>query len=323
LKDPFSIRTEKPIAHMVMRDRFDQLLVQKGIEKGIDFLEGRKVVQVLTQGDQMEVRSAQGDLFRCSHLIGADGPESLVAKAASLQPLKGNGKGIAVEGEISFPVAAFPREDETLVHLDFGGVPNGYSWVFPKKDGLSVGIGGMFQPGKRMNPRQYYERFASNLPYFEREKAGQIMGHTLPAYYGEGQKVSAGRVLLVGDAAHLMDPLMGEGIYYAIRSGMLAAEAVLRTEQTGDAPSEAYQALIERHLFGNLRWALYFSKFVFRFDKLAYQTLKRYPEIADHYLRVLEGTETYQGFVQEMKERIQNFFGGRLTEKIRKAMRNL
>ncbi len=59
------------------------------------------------------------------------------------------------------------------------------------------------------------------------------------------------------------------------------------------------------HLFGNLKWALYLSRFVFRFTPLAYETLKRYPELATLYLQVLEGENAYQGFVTEVKERIR------------------
>jgi hypothetical protein len=53
---------------------------------------------------------------------------------------------------------------------------------------------------------------------------------------------------------------------------------------------------------------------------LAYQALKRYPELGDLYLQVLEGKETYQGFVTGVKERMKDLLKGRLSDKIRKAM---
>ncbi len=228
---------------------------------------------------------------------------------------------MAIESEIPFEsVREFPVEGHSCIHLDFGGVPNGYGWVFPKKNGLSVGIGGMFKEGKGMRPRGYYDTFIEKLPYLKKENIGPVLGHSLPAFYSEGQRVSHGAVLLVGDAAHLMDPLMGEGIYYAIKSGMLAAEAILQSTGNGGSPSDLYEASVRLHFFENLKWALYFSQFVFRFTKLAYQTLKQYPELANLYLQVLEGKETYQGFVTKVRGRMKDLLGGRLSEKIRRAI---
>jgi flavin-dependent dehydrogenase len=204
--------------------------------------------------------------------------------------------------------------------LDFGRVPNGYGWVFPKKEWLSIGIGGMFRETLKMNPRQYFKSFLKGLTYLPEGKAGKVIGHLLPSFYDEKQKVSQGRFLLVGDAAHLMDPLQGEGIYYAVRSGMLAAEAILEWKKEGISPSDFYQKAVCFEIFQNLKWALNFSHFVFRFTKLAYRTLKRYPELGEVYIQVLEGKETYEGFVIKVKERMKDFLKGKLSEKIKRAM---
>jgi len=321
LKDPFLIQTHQPFAFMVMRDRFDQFLVEKTIETGADISDGEKVVTVEERRDGVEVQLTGGKRLHCEYLIGADGPGSIVAKSFSSPPPKDDGSGIGVESEIPFEtVIDFPKGDLQLIHLDFGAVPNGYGWVFPKREGLSIGIGGMHREGEEMNPRQYFNVFIRALNYINEKKVSKVLGHPLSPFYDEEQKVSQGRLLLVGDAAHLTDPLMGEGIYYALRSGMLAAEAIIESKQKGISPSDLYQDTVRFHIFDNLKWALYFSRFVFRFTKLAYQALKHYPELGDLYLQVLEGKETYQGFVTRVKERMKDLLKGRLSDKIRKAM---
>jgi geranylgeranyl reductase family protein len=320
-KDPFFIESKSPIAFLVMRDRFDQFLIDRASEAGTKMLDGEKVTKIEEGADGVKVGLAKGTEFRCQVLIGADGSESMVARALSLQPQKNNGYGVAVESETPFNSSVpFPKEEFQFVHLDFGRVPNGYGWVFPKKEWLSIGIGGMFRETKKMNPRQYFKSFIQGLSYLPEGKAGKVIGHLLPSFYDEKQKVSRGRVLLVGDAAHLMDPLQGEGIYYAVRSGMLAAEAILEWKREGTPPSDFYQKAVCFNIFENLKWALTLSHIVFPFTKLAYGTLKRYPELGEIYIQVLEGKETYQGFVTKVKERMKDFLKGKMSEKIKRAM---
>jgi flavin-dependent dehydrogenase len=304
-----------------MRDRFDHLLVNKCLEEGAAILEGEKVTGVEEKGDGVEVELGKGRRFHCRYLIGADGPESMVARSLPLPPQRNDGNGIAIESEIPFDSSIhFPQRELHFINLDFGRVPNGYGWVFPKKEWISIGIGGMYRETKKMNPRKYFDSFLKGLGYIPEGKTGRVMGHLLPSFYDENQKVSQGRILLVGDAAHLMDPLQGEGIYYAIRSGMLAAEAIMEWKKESISPSDFYQRAVYYDICGNLKWALTFSRFVFRFTKLAYRTLKRYPDLAEFYLQVLEGKENYQGFVTRVKTRMKDLLKGRLSDKIKEGM---
>lgn len=320
LKDPFFLASKTPIAFMVTRDRFDHFLVKKALEEGATLHEGEKVKRVLEKEDGVVVTLAQGASFSCKHVIGADGAGSVVAR--SFNGLRGLTRGgFAVQSEIPLDgLPQFPNKDRDTIHLDFGGIPRGYGWVFPKRERLSVGIGGMFSENGKLNPLPYYERFLEGLPYLPKGMVRQVTGHLLPSFYDRSQTVAQGRRLLVGDAAHLMDPLTGEGIYYALRSGLLASQAIVRAETAGGLSAPLYQEAVEAELFPNLRWALRFSRFVFQFTKLAYYTLQRHPEICDLYLRVLDGTESYQGFVASVKQRVKGLFKRRLSERIRRAL---
>jgi len=321
LKDPFLIQSNEPMAFLVMRDRFDQFLTNKALEEGAGLLEGERVTRVRDRGDGVEVELASGERLYCASLIGADGVESVVAKSLSLSVPQGKGNGMGLESEIPFEWAIdFPKKEFQLIHLDFGKIPNGYGWIFPKREGLSIGIGGMSREGEKVNPRKYFVDFLRGLNYLDGRKVERIIGQSLPSFYDERQRVSVGRFLLVGDAGHMMDPLQGEGIYYAIRSGMLAAEAIIQSKQKGILPADLYQTLVHTHILEDLKWALYLSRVVFRFTKLAYRTLQHNPGLGDLYLRVLEGKGTYQDFMEKVKERMKDLLKGRLSEKMKRVM---
>ena len=320
-EDSLSIQSTQPMAFLVMRDRFDQFLVKEALKRGGEILEGERVTRVKENEDWIEVELSKGKRLRCKYLIGADGAGSIVAKSLSLLPQKDNRKGIGLAIEIPFEATVhFPKEDLHRIRLDFGRIPSGFCWVFPKREGLSVGIGGMFIDVGKSNLHQYFTHFLNGLSFLNKGEARKVMGHPLPSFYDEGQRVSHGRILLVGDAGYLIDPLTGEGIYYAIRSGMLAAESILQSKEKGILPSDLYQTAVRVTIFENFKWALFFARFVNRFNKLSYQTLRHYPELGNLYLQVLEGRETYKGFVEKVKQRVKDLLKGRFSDKMKKAM---
>jgi flavin-dependent dehydrogenase len=137
--------------------------------------------------------------------------------------------GLAWEAEVTADPEDLKRFSET-VFLDWGTLPGGYAWVFPKKDHFSIGVGGPASLSKGM--MQYYERFVQSISRDPADPSGTGI-HFLETLSKASWPIPvrtrkslfhSGLVLVTGDAAGLGDPLTGEGIYYAIRSGKLAAE---------------------------------------------------------------------------------------------------
>ena len=321
LKDPFFLESSEPIGFMVMRDRFDQLLIKKAVEEGAELLEGEKVVRIRETDAGLEVELEKGGRLRCQYLVGADGAGSVVSRSISKSRLKDNGTGIGLESEVPFhAVTDFPKEDVRNVHLDFGRIPNGYCWVFPKKEGLSIGMGGIFTSDEKRKPREHFNAFVKELGFIHEENMGRVLGHPLPCFCDEKGKISYRNVLLVGDAGHLMDPLTGEGIYYAIRSGTLAAEAIVQSKEKGGEASAPYQSSVRALLMEDLKWARHVSQIIYGFTALSYRTLKQYPELGNLCLRVLAGETSYTSFVVKVKDRMKKLVKGRFGEKIRNAV---
>ena len=126
--------------------------------------------------------------------------------------------------EANVPYGAVRGEDyRGLLCLELANVPGGYGWVFPKGDHVNVGVGGWEREGPRL--RQHLLRFCREYGIPE-SSLEDVRGYRLPLVQPRA-RLAKGRVALLGDAAGLVDPLSGDGIYEAFLSAKLATEAVL------------------------------------------------------------------------------------------------
>ncbi len=244
-KEVFKRTSAEPMLYCTMRDKFDHFLLRKAIEAGAKILYDVKVTGV-KQDQEMAVVETPGRSY-CSRLvIGADGASSAVARSADLR--KHIMPGLAWEAEVTADPAIVKAYSQT-VFLDWGAFPGGYGWVFPKKDHFSIGVGGPASLTKGM--MNYYDGLVAYLadgPWLSGSgtaatnaaSGGRNRAYSIRVFETLSMKAwpipvrvekslfHNARVMVAGDAGGLTDPLTGEGIYYAVRSGKLAAEASLK-----------------------------------------------------------------------------------------------
>jgi flavin-dependent dehydrogenase len=185
-------------------------------------------------------------------IVGADGVWSIVAKKSGLRK-RGVNFGLCVFQE-------FELDEKTLdtffgekrfghIHSRFHGL-SGYGWVFPKKKHINIGIGEIISRSKKStnktNLLKTYKEYIETLKEdnlipnnikIDRCKGGALPVFPLEKTYGE-------RVLLIGDAGGFINPLTGEGIYYAMSSGDIAAEVIteaLESRKTDEKFLSKYQ----------------------------------------------------------------------------------
>jgi geranylgeranyl reductase family protein len=304
--DPLLIDSSSPIAYMVMRDRFDHFLVEKARRVGTQVHEGEPVTCCRQLPDGIEVTTERSQ-YLTKVLIGADGANSLVAQ--QLFPGRRSRRMASLESEIAIgPAPHYPGTGRALI--DIGATPAGYAWIFPKQERLSIGVGDL--RGGLASPKKIFDRFVRDEKGLTPWKVPQPIGHPLPLFseHSEANRESvglvSGRALLVGDAGHLVDPLFGEGIYYAIRSGQLAAESILNQVNDRRRSLGDYEEAVGREIYAEFRVASRMAHIVYSFPRLCHRLLPRYQHIIMLYYDVLRGRETYQTFFARAKSVIKS-----------------
>ena len=244
---PYVVRSRTPLVYMVQRSRFDYYLAEQAARAGADLRDGTAVTAVESDGHGATVQTAHGALHS-GYVIGADGATGRVARSVGLM---GDRWALpAVESEVAVEPAtmAYWRDK---IGLDLGTVPAAYGWVFPKADHLNIGVVGAplgEDFGSRL--KAYDARHtAAGVPGITRVIRSR--GYLLPCRR-PGAPVQQGRVLLVGDAAGLVEAFSGEGIYWAIRSGQLAAQAIIQEDVPGYSP--ALDTLLMPNLLSARHW---------------------------------------------------------------------
>src|SRR5438094_20946 len=150
---------------------------------------------------------------------GADGANGVTARTLGL-----GGEivpGVALEGNVRYGVVPHDVYKGRMV-IELAILAGGYGWIFPKGDHVNVGVGGWASEGPLVRSRL---RELCTVYGIDPDDVTELRGHRLPLRRPT-TKLGRGRALLVGDAAGLVDPVSGDGIYEAFVSARLAAEAI-------------------------------------------------------------------------------------------------
>jgi geranylgeranyl reductase family protein len=230
---------DEPLVLMTQRRRLDAYLTEQATAAGADFRDGLRATAVELAEEQGTVRF-DGSAASAPVVIGADGVNGVTARALGVRSRR---HGVALEGNVSYVHAREERWRGRAV-VELGCVPGGYAWVFPKGDHVNVGVGGWESQGPRL--REHLERACSayGLPL---ERLEGLRGYRLPMRR-PGEAAVRRRALLVGDAAGLVDPLSGDGIYEALVSARLAAETALELLEGRKQSLDAYGPRLETAL---------------------------------------------------------------------------
>ncbi len=228
---------DQPVVWMTQRSRLDAFLLDAARDRGAEVREG---VRVAIEPGNTVVLGA-GERVSADVLVGADGANGITAKAVGL----GDGivHGVAYEGNAPYTIVSRERYAGRLI-LELADIPGGYAWVFPKGDHVNVGVGGWQSEGPKL--REHLRR-ACEAHGLDPEALESLRGHRLPLRR-PGTQIAAERALLVGDAAGLIDPVSGDGMYECFVSSRLAATAIGDLLAGRTTSLASYQHAVDREL---------------------------------------------------------------------------
>jgi len=300
LKYNVELQRNEPIVAMILRKKFDYELVKLAIESGSVFIDEKSAKDIKILKDKARILLNDGTNVESQIVIGADGVWSNIAKKSGLNQSRKN-VGICLFQE-------YPMSSKTLdrffgekrlchIHMKLQGIA-GYGWVFPKKQHLNIGIGEFESLTNKSRGKTNLKEVYKNYIQLLKEtkiipddlKIGRIKGAALPLR--PLSKTYTDRCLLCGDAAGLINPVSGEGTYYAMSSGEIAARTIADALEAGETDERflsMYQK-IWKNDFGKdikllLRSAKQWTKETEKFVELA----SRDEKLADMALGILHG----------------------------------
>lgn len=281
------------------RTHFDAHLATLAKEAGAHLMEGTSMISLAEDGKT--VRLHNGKLLKADFIVGADGVRSRVAEAILLHTASKKNLALGLEIEV-------PLEQATRVVADpeiyLGVVKWGYGWIFPKKETQTVGVGGLLSKNPNLKSafgaflRQHYDPFPDI----------RCKGYHLP-FGSYKRKPGRANILLVGDAAGLVEPVTGEGIAFAMQSGRLAAKAIAAAANAGQPETALQHYLLEYQqivsLFFQARMMRYLV-FPQPMQRLFVSLIPHSKSMVRKYLDLLAGEIDYKDYMGLMIKKLGN-----------------
>jgi len=287
------IISDKPLGYNVRRDVFDAFLVEKAQAAGAKILEERRVKDFIATPSSVTVIADTGEAFKGKFLICADGSVGGVARQYFGFDAKES--AISLTAEVSCD-ASLVEGLRGKLFIDFGSVPHGYAWIFPKKKFLSVGVAGDARYLKGRKLQDCFDAFTRDHSVLKNFEIDERKGCTIPFFYKGMPPVTKGRVLAVGDAAHMVDPFLGEGIYFAIKSAQVAAEAVDGCLSKKTNTLAHYNDWVRNDIAREFIALGKLSKLIYNYPRLWFGLIEHNHDIMHRYFDVIRGETRAEEF---------------------------
>lgn len=295
-KEVFSKAFDSPVVSMVMRDKFDLFLINKAKEQGVVVKYKTKFLSIDGDPGCLTVKTSEG-YYKTNIIVGADGVLSKVAKELKLNiDYK---IMVALGAEIYFSDKKILDRYKNTVHYDFGVIRHGYGWIFPKNEHLSVGVLSVVRKGKSIKSQFY--KYLKTKKLDENSEIKTLRAHLIPYNPAKGNRYANDKGLIIGDANGHVDPITGEGVYYAIKGAQIAAKTIISYLNNDIQSLEIFNVVLKRQVTKDLERANFLASLLYSFPAFGYKALKIYgQQLGEKHLKVITGKKSYSELFREL-----------------------
>ena len=326
----YSDPTGEPILYLVRRIEWDAALFRRASSRVTELAMGATVTGMRTDPDGITLTCSDCRTFRARVVLGADSAISVIARLSGLRTGEVHGQfAVDMMEETPYTELDTPHRDRVTLLLSLPS-SYGYGYIFPKQDHINLGFGS--------GPDYFVEHVRGrakdhHLNFVEQMKArGFASGDSHPENYrafpipisGPLSITYTDRVLLAGDAAGMVNAFSAEGIYFAMVSGDLAADAILaahRADRFDAHQLSSYQQAWEREIGGELRHSVRIQRRLFTEPGRVNSLVRRAttdPELKRLLCGYAMGFATYEQLRSHMARVVMpQWVWGKVTGKLR------
>jgi digeranylgeranylglycerophospholipid reductase len=229
-----------PEGWVIERKVFDKWLAKKAVQAGAKVLAKTDAVSLLKKNGKVSGVSLESNGNRwdveAKIVIAADGVESKLAREAGIDTTL---RLVDVASGVQFEMAGV-EIDPDRIELYFGNdvAPAGYAWIFPKgKNEANVGMG-VRKPWAKKTALEYLNDFVKSHPGLKKGSIVEVNGGGVPVG-ALMENMVADNFMVVGDAAHQVNPIHGGGIAESFVAGRMAAQVAAQAIKKGDTSKKA------------------------------------------------------------------------------------
>ncbi|BDC50416.1 NAD-binding site [Bryobacterales bacterium F-183] len=295
-----TLEMSQPLLIYARKD-LNGMLLERAAKQGADIVKSRVTAAERASDGGWNITTKQGNIHA----------DSCIVALGARNPLRNMGAEWR-DGDTMTALGYFVDSDRDHVDIRFLQGFEGYIWVFPRLGHLSVGICGKGESAQAMRARLERYMDEEGIPY----KDARFYGHMLPSLEQSSwrsHRVAGDGWLAVGDSAGLVDPVTGEGIYYAVRSGDVAATSLL---EHGTIESEAaYRDQLKREFIDDLTYGAHLSKRLFcesifgaSMTSRMIQLMRRSPLLTQVVEDLFAGSQNYLTLKKRLLETASGLF---------------